>query len=50
MRKVRFWVAGAFLAVLVGACTSPTMTPYPTPDNTLPKDPDPGQGLVVPNR
>jgi len=47
MRKLRLWVAGALLSVLVSACSSPTMPPYPTPDDTGDDPPDPGQGFVV---
>ena len=50
MRKLRLWLACAFLSVLVSACTSPTMPPYPTPEDPSDPGPGPGKGFVVTNR
>lgn len=49
MRKTRFLLAAALLSVLAGACSSPTMPPYPTPDDTAEKPKPPDKGIAGQN-
>lgn len=49
MRKSRFLLVAALVSVLAAACSSPTMPPYPTPDDTKEKPQPPNPGLVRTN-
>jgi len=49
MRKYRFLLAAILVSVMAGACSSPTVPPYPTPDDTHEKPPPPNPGLVRTN-
>jgi hypothetical protein len=48
MRRSRFLLLAILAGVLAQACSSPTMPPYPSPDDTGSPEPPPSQGFTVP--
>lgn len=46
MRKLRFLLLAVLVGALAQACSSPTMPPYPSPEDTGPPGPPPNQGLT----
>lgn len=50
MRRFRILLGAVLVALAVGACSNPTLPPYPTPDDTKPPEPPPNPGFVQTNR
>lgn len=47
MRRIRFLLLAILVGALSQACSSPTMPPYPSPDDPGAPGPGPNQGFKV---
>lgn len=45
MRRVRFLLLAVLVGALAQACSSPTMPPYPSPEDTTNPKPPPSEGI-----